>query len=410
MNSVGPVGPSPHAEKTLEPLEHMVHTQTDPAGYFFAVGTLSPSDCYPVGPVGPYVAGGPVGPDVYNTDPNSLTHMVRIPPDPDGQDAAATGVPSPSDCYPVGPDDCLPALESCEHLVLDHADPVGQHDADLDTAESLEYTVVENILDSRPKEGTTCPEHLALEVSLDSRLTEGASCLEPLEQLFFSSSLAARPVEGVTVKVLEGKPVIQPVQDSTPYGQPMEGTTYLEHPALGVSLDSRLREGMSHTETLEQSVLGEGSIVRPEAADMSEHHHKQTCFKLSARPMPDIDIVHNADVSNDINTDRPENSAPRNISDVNLFKCNPSMEGMTKSCQEELSGFELAVAGTDKEQLPTSYSLEQSESIISESQNYLKNTEETQFSYDTELFQSGIGRCYPTRGASEPVDGTGQCD
>ena len=81
-------------------------------------------------------------------------------------------------------------------------------------------------LDCRPMEGTTYPEHLALEVSLDSRLTEGASCLEPLEQLVFSSPLAARPVEGVPVKVLEGKPVIQPVQDSTPDGQPMEGTTY----------------------------------------------------------------------------------------------------------------------------------------------------------------------------------------
>ena len=146
VNSVGPVALSPHAEKILEPLEHMVHIQADPAGQFSATGTLSPSDCYPVGPVGPvgpYVAGGPVGPDVYNTDPNSLTHMVRIPADPDGQDAAATGT-SPSDCYPagpyvaggpVGPYDCLPALESCEHA--DHADPVRQHDADLDTAESL---------------------------------------------------------------------------------------------------------------------------------------------------------------------------------------------------------------------------------------------------------------------------------
>ena len=74
---------------------------------------------------------------------------------------------------------------------------------------------------------------------------------------------------------------------------------------------------MSRTEKFEQSVLGEGSIVRPEAADMSERHHEQTCFKLSARPTTVIDIVHNAD----IDTDRPENSAPRNISDVNLFKC-----------------------------------------------------------------------------------------
>ena len=102
-DSVGPVGLPPHAEKKLEPLEHVVHTQTGPAGRFSAVGTLSPSDCYPVGPVGPYATGGPVGPDVYITDPNSLTHMVRIPLDPDGQDAAATGTPYPSDCFPAGP-------------------------------------------------------------------------------------------------------------------------------------------------------------------------------------------------------------------------------------------------------------------------------------------------------------------
>ena len=99
-----PTAPVPSANgPQLELLEHMVHTQTDPAGQFAATGTPPPSDCYPVGPVGPYVAGGPVGPDVYNTDPDSLTHMVRIPPDPDGQDAAATGTPSPYDCYPVGP-------------------------------------------------------------------------------------------------------------------------------------------------------------------------------------------------------------------------------------------------------------------------------------------------------------------
>ena len=52
-NYVGPVGLPPHAEKTLEPLEHTVLTQTDPAGQFAAVGTLSPSNYYPVSPVGP---------------------------------------------------------------------------------------------------------------------------------------------------------------------------------------------------------------------------------------------------------------------------------------------------------------------------------------------------------------------
>ena len=84
MNFVGPAGLSSHAEKSLEPLQLMVHAQTDSAGRFFAAGMLSPSDC-----------------------------------------------------YPVGPDDCLPVLESCEHLVPDYADPVGQLDAESDTAEPL---------------------------------------------------------------------------------------------------------------------------------------------------------------------------------------------------------------------------------------------------------------------------------
>ena len=94
MNFDGPAGLSSHGEKTLEPLQLMVHAQTDPAGQFSATGTLSPSDCYPVGPVGPYATGGPVGPDVYITYPNSLKHVIRTPPDPDGHDAT-TG--------PVGP-------------------------------------------------------------------------------------------------------------------------------------------------------------------------------------------------------------------------------------------------------------------------------------------------------------------
>ena len=230
-----------------------------------------------------------------------MTHPVLIHAAPAGQDDLAVGTPSPSDCYPAGPagpyvaggpvspEDYLQALESCEQLVLDHADPAGQHAVDLDTAESLEYAVVENIpdgrpmegitcpelfeyslrildmtldgglvesisewkpvinpatsytLDSRPMEGTTYPEHLTLGVSLDSRLTEGASCLEPLEQSVLSSSLAARPVEGVTEKVLDWTPVINPVISYTLDCRPMEGTTYPEHLALGVSwtVDSR---------------------------------------------------------------------------------------------------------------------------------------------------------------------------
>ena len=153
----------------------MVHTQTDPAGQFAAVGTLSPSDCYPVGPAGPYAAGGP-----------------------------------------VGPDDCLPVLESCEHLVLDHADPVGQHDTDLDTAEPLEYAVVENILDGRPMEGITFPElleysHRLLDATLDSGLVKNISDWEP---------------------------EASPVPDATLDSRLTEGITNLEHSAPGVSLDS----------------------------------------------------------------------------------------------------------------------------------------------------------------------------
>ena len=103
--------------------------------------------------------------------------------------------------------------------------------------------VISYTLDGRPMEGTTYPEHLALGVFLDSGLTEGASCLEPLEQSVLSSSLAARSVEGVAENVSDWKPVINPVQDISPDGRPMEETAYPEHSAPGASLDSGLREG-----------------------------------------------------------------------------------------------------------------------------------------------------------------------
>ena len=108
MNSVGPVGPcgmpSPYAEKLHEPLQHTVLIQADPAGRPSAVGMLSPSDCYLVGPAGPYVTRGPVGPYVCFTNPEPVTHTVHtVHADPAGQDASAVGTPSPSDCYPAGP-------------------------------------------------------------------------------------------------------------------------------------------------------------------------------------------------------------------------------------------------------------------------------------------------------------------
>ena len=231
---------------------------------------LSPSDCYPAGPAGPFVARGPVGPDDY-----------------------------------------LQVLESCEKLVLDHADPAGQHAVVLDTTESLGDAVVENILDGRPMEGITCPELLEYslrlldatldsglvknisdwepeaspvpDATLDSRLTEGITnlghsapgvsldsgpmegmlCLEPSEQSVINSSLIARPGGCVTENVLDWKPLMNPAISYTLDSRPMEGITYLERSALGVSLDSGPTEGAPCLAPLEQSVLSSSLAVRP---------------------------------------------------------------------------------------------------------------------------------------------------
>ena len=78
------------AQEVLEPLEHSVINAAGPAGWPVAVGpvgplrTLFPSDCHPAAP---YVAGGPVGPDL---------RLEKV-------------------------------LEPLEHSVLDHTDPAGQH-------------------------------------------------------------------------------------------------------------------------------------------------------------------------------------------------------------------------------------------------------------------------------------------
>ena len=99
----GPVGPretpSPSSCGVLEPLEHLVLIQADPAGQHAAVGTLPSSDCYPAGPAGLYVAGGP---DVSSIVLEPLEHSVLIHADPAGQHAAVETL-SPSDCHPAGP-------------------------------------------------------------------------------------------------------------------------------------------------------------------------------------------------------------------------------------------------------------------------------------------------------------------
>ena len=72
------------------------------------------------------------------------------------------------------------------------------------------------------------------------------SNLEPLQQSVLNTSVVARPAAEIMMS--DWKPVINPVQDITPDGRPMEGTAYSEHSALGVSLDSGLRAGMSSIE------------------------------------------------------------------------------------------------------------------------------------------------------------------
>ena len=131
--------------------------------------------------------------------------------------------------------------------------------------------VISYALDSRLMEGNTYLEHSAPGVYLDSGPTQGASCLEPLEQLILVSSLAARPVEGITKKVSDWKPVITPVQDINPDGRPMEGTTYPERLALGVSLDSGFKAGMSSIEPAQQSGFNMILVIQPDMTDSPGH-------------------------------------------------------------------------------------------------------------------------------------------
>ena len=93
-------------------------------------------------------------------------------------------------------------------------------------------------------------------VSLDSGLMEGMSRLELIEQSVPITRSVARPGGGSMKEFTNWDALSHPVLDVNLDGRPMEGTTYLEHSAPGVSLDSGLMEGMSSPELLEQSVLG----------------------------------------------------------------------------------------------------------------------------------------------------------
>ena len=142
------------------------------------------------------------------TEPLAL--LVRNHADPAGQHAVIQN----SLLGPAGPR----VKEPLALLVLDHADPAGQHAATQST------TSVWERLPAQP------------EPSRGGGLVERISDEEP------------------TVCQVPGMAL-----DS----QLMEGTTYLEHPALGVSLDSRPMEGSSCLEPVEQSILRSPRITRP---------------------------------------------------------------------------------------------------------------------------------------------------
>ena len=154
--------------------------------------------------------------------------------------------------------------------------------------------VPDTTLDSQLMEGITYLEHLALGVSLDSGPMEGMSCLEPLEQSILQSSWIARPRNGVIQQKSEWKPVITPASSYTLDSRPMEGITYLERPALGVSLDSGPTEGASCPEPLEHLVLDSSLAARPvgcvikNVLDWEPLRNSATSYTLDSRPMEGI--------------------------------------------------------------------------------------------------------------------------
>ena len=166
-------------------------------------------------------------------------------------------------------------------------------------------------LDSRLMEGTTYLENSVLGVSLDSGLMEGTWSLEPLKQSVLNNTLsAARPEEEITEELSDRELVALPVPDITLDGRPMEGTTYLEHSALGVSLDSGLMAGMSRLEPFKQSVLSTLLVARPvevltetntteRPALASQVDYGHSNLELSARPILDTNQAGNAELDTD---------------------------------------------------------------------------------------------------------------
>ena len=154
-----------------------------------------------------------------------------------------------------------------------------------------------------------------------------------MEQSILLSSWTVSPRNCVIEQKSEWKPVITPVISYTLDSRPMEGITYLERPAPGVSLDSWPIEGASCLRPLEQSVLNSSiaarsvedvvrevsdrkSVINPVTDVNSENLH----MRISPDPVPLEQSVPRAssecyeqsytDASDDMNTDLPESLTP----------------------------------------------------------------------------------------------------
>ena len=219
--------------------------------------------------------------------------------------------------------------------------------------------VPDTTLDSQLMEGITYLEHLALGVSLDSGPMEGTSCLEPLEQSILQSSWIARPRNGVIKEKTEwlypgqstyggdnlpgasssggvpgqwtyGGGVVSGATGAVGSGFVVSCTTCwmcyrveiktshwkpVIHPVMDINTDDLHMKKFPYPVPLEQSVLGVLSGIRTNETDRikcpsrtSQLYYEQSGLQSSM--MSETDIVNQTDVSDDMNTDLPESSAP----------------------------------------------------------------------------------------------------
>ena len=170
---------------------------------------------------------------------------------------------------PVGPDEKFQVLDPLEHSDPDHADPASQHAVFQVVLEPLEHSVLDIALDGRPMAGFPVLGPIVnsvLEITLDGGHSEMTIDEELLAHLVLDVALDGRSMEGI--------PVPEP----------------LEHSVLGGGgggLDSGLMEGMSHLEPLEHSVqnAARGNCSRKEASVCELLEHSVRMITLDDSPL-----------------------------------------------------------------------------------------------------------------------------